>query len=61
MNRRDFFIGLILTSIGMFLILFFDTIEDLRTSTAFKWLGVALMIGGPLAFWEIISLRNGDE
>jgi len=61
MNLRTFIMGLIFVPIGIFLMLFFSVIDNFQMSNVFKWLGVALMIGGPLLFWEIIPVWNEKE
>jgi len=56
--------GLLFESIGIFLLLYFSMMANFQRSNVFQWLGVALMMGGPLVFWEILPLwteREGVE
>lgn len=56
MNLRTFIMGLLFVPLGVFLMLFFSMPSTSQMATVFTWLGVALMIGGPLFFWEILPV-----
>jgi hypothetical protein len=64
MNLRTFIMGLLFESIGVFVLLYFSMMANFQSSNVLQWLGVALMMGGPLVFWEILPLwteREGVE
>jgi len=35
--------------------------EDIPNSTILRWLGIAISIGGPMLFWEIIPLIRKES
>ena len=57
MNFKDLLKGFIFESIGVFLMLFFR-LENNTPFSLIKWLGIVIMIGGPLVFWEILPFLN---
>jgi hypothetical protein len=54
MRLRRFLLGLLVTGAGMGLLLLFSGGHGLPESDGGKWLGVGLMIGGPVVFWELL-------
>ena len=61
MNRRTFIAGLLFVPVGLLLMLLFSVLDAFQLSSGLKWLGVALMIGGPLVFWEILPAWTDRE
>ncbi len=61
MNRRTFITGLLFVPLGVFFMLLFSMMDAFQLSTGLKWLGVALMIGGPFVFWEILPAWTDRE
>lgn len=56
MSLRNFLIGLIFVLMGMVVMLVFSVESGWSSAEVVKWLGVVLLIGGPLLFWEILPL-----
>ncbi len=54
MRLRRFLLGLLVTGVGMGLMLLFSGGRGLPESDGGKWLGVVLLIGGPVVFWELL-------
>jgi hypothetical protein len=54
MRLKRFLLGLLTTGAGMALILLFSGGHGLPESDSGKWLGVVLLIGGPVVFWELL-------
>ena len=61
MKLKDFLMGLIFVPFGIIIMLFFSFYDDSTSNILLSWVGVALMIGGPLLFWELIPMWKEKE
>ena len=61
MKLKDFLLGLIFVLVGILIMLFFSFYDDSTLNIILRWVGVALMIGGPLLFWELIPMWKEKE
>jgi hypothetical protein len=61
LKLKDFILGLIFVPVGILIMLFFSFYDDSTIYRVLRWIGVALMIGGPLLFWELIPMWKEKE